>query len=47
MGVTNGQAGFLQGGVQRQQEPNVIVRPLPIYGIWSRDFEEAIKFIFC
>lgn len=23
------------------------VRPLPIYGIWYKDFEEAIKFIFC
>lgn len=23
------------------------VRPLPIYRIWCRVFEEAIKFIFC
>lgn len=22
------------------------VRPLPIYGIWCKDFQEAIKFIF-
>ena len=22
------------------------VRPLPIYGFWCKDFEEAIKFIF-
>lgn len=22
------------------------VRPLPIYGIWCKDFKEAIKFIF-
>lgn len=34
-------------GLQTGQEPNVIVRPLPIYGIWCKVFEEAIKFIFC
>lgn len=22
-------------------------RPLPVYGIWCKVFEEAIKFIFC
>lgn len=29
----------------RDQMPSV--RPLPIYGIWCKVFEEAIKFIFC
>lgn len=37
-----------QGKARRQgsdQMPSA--RPLPIYGIWCKVFEEAIKFIFC
>lgn len=34
-------------GMPTGQGPSVIVRPLPIYGIWCKVFEEAIKSIFC
>lgn len=35
-------------GKARRESRNQMsfVRPLPIYGIWCKDFEDAIKFIF-
>lgn len=37
-----------QGKAHRQGRNQMsFVRPLPIYGIWCKVFEEAIKFIFC
>lgn len=48
MGVTSGQTGMLRGRHSRESRNQMsFVRPLPIYGIWCKDFEEAIKFIFC
>lgn len=47
MVVTSGLTGILRErhGTESRNQMS-FVRPLPIYRIWCKDFEEAIKFIF-